>query len=72
MARYLSSSASRLALASPCRAYATSAPSPAAQAGLDDLESTPLATSAKADESLVQSFNERKTASRAQYLPGNR
>ena len=72
MARYISSSASRLSLASPYRAYATSTSSPAVQAGLADLESTPLEESAKVDESLVQSFNERKTASKAQYLPGNR
>lgn len=72
MARCITNSTSRLPLAWSCRTYATSASSPAVEAGLADLESTPLATSVKADESLVESFDQRKTNSKAQRLPGNR
>ena len=72
MARYITSSTARLPLAWSCRTYATSASSPAVEAGLADLESTPLETSAKVDESLVESFDQRATKSKAQRLPGNR
>lgn len=73
MARFISSSSSRLPLAWTCRRFASSAPSPpSVDAGLADLESTPLETYAKPDESVVESFNERKRAAKDQYLPGNR
>ncbi|MBE3044067.1 hypothetical protein IMZ48_16150 [Candidatus Bathyarchaeota archaeon] len=71
MARYISSSASRLPRTWSCRAYATS--SPATQAGLTDLESTSMGSSStKPDEAMLKSFNDRKTALKAQHLPGNR
>ena len=72
MARCISNTASRFPLRWSCRTYATSASSPAVDAGLADLESTTLGTSTKVDESLVKSFNDRKLAARSQRLPGNR
>lgn len=73
MARFISSSSSRLPLAWTCRRFASSAQSPpSANAGLADLESTPLETYTKPDESVIQSFNDRRRAAKDQYLPGNR
>lgn len=72
MARYITNSTARVPLAWSCRTYTTSASSPAVEAGLADLEYTPLETSGKPDESLIESFEQRKTKLKAQRLPGNR
>ena len=73
MARFISSSSSRLPLAWTCRRFASSASSsPSGNADLADLESTPLETYTKPDDSVVQAFNDRRRAAKDQYLPGNR
>lgn len=72
MARYLSGSASRLPLTWTCRQLSTSASSRADVGGLADLEAYSVAQSAKPDESVIQSFKERKRDQRSRPLPGNR